>query len=82
MRYDFKSESCFLGVLGYLGLPVVGVLGSDDAEWFWCYSKILMFAFHHLVISGVRFYSYLWLELVPPLILLASLSTPGSPTLS
>jgi hypothetical protein len=35
MRYDFKSESCFSGVLGYLGLAVVGVLGSDDAKWSW-----------------------------------------------
>ena len=31
MRYDCKSASCFLGVLGYPGLVVVGVLGSDDA---------------------------------------------------
>ncbi|KRY62761.1 hypothetical protein T4D_6518, partial [Trichinella pseudospiralis] len=30
MRYDFKYESCFSGVLGYPGLTVVGVLGSDD----------------------------------------------------
>jgi hypothetical protein len=43
-------------------------------------SKILTFAFHHLVISGVRCPSCLWLELVPPVILLASVSTPGSPT--
>jgi hypothetical protein len=35
MRYDFKSESCFSGVLGYPGLAVVGTLGSDDAEWSW-----------------------------------------------
>jgi hypothetical protein len=35
MRYDFKSESCFLDVLGYPGLAVVGVLGSDDMEWSW-----------------------------------------------
>jgi hypothetical protein len=35
MRYDFKSKFCFSGVLGYPGLVVVGVLGSDDAEWFW-----------------------------------------------
>ena len=35
MRYDFKSESCFLGVLGYPGLVVVGVLGSDDAQCSW-----------------------------------------------
>jgi hypothetical protein len=33
--------------------------------------KILMFAFHHLVISGVSCYSCLWLELVPLMILLA-----------
>ena len=45
-------------------------------------SKILTFAFRHLVISGVRCSSCLWLELVPPVILLASDSTPGSPTLS
>jgi hypothetical protein len=32
MRYEFKSESCFSGVLGYPGLTVVGVLGSDDAK--------------------------------------------------
>ena len=35
MRYDFKSESCFSGVLGYPGLDEVGVLGSDDGEWSW-----------------------------------------------
>ena len=32
MRCDFKSESCFSGVLGYPGLAVVGELGSDDAK--------------------------------------------------
>jgi hypothetical protein len=35
-----------------------------------------------MVISGVSCYSCLWLELVPHVILLASVSTPGSPTLS
>jgi hypothetical protein len=35
MRYDFKCESCFSGVLGYLGLAVVDVLGSDDAQCSW-----------------------------------------------
>ena len=41
MRCDFKSESCFSGVLWYLGLTVVGELGSDDAKepWF----LVLMF---------------------------------------
>ena len=45
-------------------------------------SKILTFAFRHLVISGVRCSSCLWLELVPPVILLASVSTPENPTLT
>ena len=31
MKYDFKSSSCFSGVLGYPGLAVVGELGSDGA---------------------------------------------------
>ena len=44
--------------------------------------KILMFAFCHLVMSDVRYSSCLWLQLVPPVILLASVSTPGIPTLS
>ena len=35
MRYDFKSESYFLGVLGYPGLIVLGILDSDDAKWSW-----------------------------------------------
>jgi hypothetical protein len=35
MRYNFKPDSCFLGVSGYPGLAEVGVLGSDDGEWFW-----------------------------------------------
>jgi hypothetical protein len=30
MRYDFKSESCFSGVLGYPGLAVVGVRGGSE----------------------------------------------------
>ena len=41
-------------------------------------SKILVFAFCYLVISGVRCSSSLWLGLVPPVILLASVSIPGS----
>jgi hypothetical protein len=35
MRCDFNSESCFSGVLGYLGLAVVGDLGCDDAKQPW-----------------------------------------------
>jgi hypothetical protein len=61
--------------------------GGHTGFW-WCrmvlvsVSKILMFAFCHLENSGVRCSSCLWLELVPPVLLLASVSTPGSPTLS
>jgi hypothetical protein len=35
MRYDFKSVSCFSGVLGYPEL-VVGVLGSDGSDHAQC----------------------------------------------
>jgi hypothetical protein len=42
---------------------------------------MLNFAFGHLLISGVSCYSCLWLEPVPPVILLASVSSPGSPAL-
>jgi hypothetical protein len=45
-------------------------------------SKILKFAFCHLFISGVSCYSCLWLELVPLMILLASISRPGRLALS
>jgi hypothetical protein len=84
MSYDFKSKSCFSGVLGYLGLAVLGLLSSDDAKWSWflSVSKILMFASYHLIISGVRCSVCLCLKLVPLVILLPSVSTPWSPTLS
>jgi hypothetical protein len=45
-------------------------------------SKILTFVFSHLLISGVSCYSCLWLEIVPPVILLASISRPGRLDLS
>ena len=44
MIFDFKSESCFSGVLGDPGLTQVGVLGSDDGEWAW----FLLVRFLHL----------------------------------
>jgi hypothetical protein len=40
-------------------------------------SKILTFTFRHLVMSGVSCYSCLWLEIVPLVILLASISDLG-----
>jgi hypothetical protein len=61
--------------------------GVSTGFW-WCrmvlisISKIFMFSFHHLVIYGIRCSSCLWQELVPPVNLLVSVSTPGSPTLS
>jgi hypothetical protein len=45
-------------------------------------SKILTFAFSHLVISGVSCYSCLCLEIVPLVILLPSNSRPGILALS
>jgi hypothetical protein len=41
-----------------------------------------MFAFRHLVISEASCYSCLWLELVPQVTLLASISRPGRLALS
>jgi hypothetical protein len=32
MKWDYRSEFCFSGVLGYPELDVVGVLGSDFAK--------------------------------------------------
>ena len=45
-------------------------------------SRILTFAFRHLVISEASCYSCLWLELVPQVILLASISRPWRLALS
>jgi hypothetical protein len=44
MQYDFISESSFSCVLGYPGLTVMSVLGSDDAQWSW----FLIVRFLHL----------------------------------
>jgi hypothetical protein len=44
MRDDFKSVSCFSGVLGYPGHAVVGVVCSDDAQCSW----FLLVRFLHL----------------------------------
>ena len=32
MRSDFRSESCFSGVMVYPGFAMMGELGSDDAK--------------------------------------------------
>jgi hypothetical protein len=82
MRYDFKFKPCFFGCVGVSRTHSLG-----SAGFWWCLvflvsvSKILMFAFHHLITSDITCYNCLWLELVPPLILFGSVSTSGSPTL-
>ena len=82
-EYYFKSEYSFSGVLG---VSRTCCSGSTELWWYWVVllsvSKSLKFSFHHLVISAVRCSSCLWLVLVPPVILLATVSTPGSWTLS
>jgi hypothetical protein len=73
-------------LVGYVGVSRIHY--GRGAGFWWCckvlvsVSKILTFAFRHLLISGVRCSSCLWLGLVPLVILLPSVSTPGSPTLS
>ena len=55
--------------------------GSAEFWWWWAVlvsvSKILTFAFCHLVFSWASCYSCFWLELVPQVIMLASISRPG-----
>jgi hypothetical protein len=57
MRCDFKSESYFSDMLGYLGLDVVGKLVSDDARYPCVYlAYVLALASRHLVISCVSWF--------------------------
>jgi hypothetical protein len=53
MTRDYRSESCFSGVLDYPGLTVFGELGSDGAKWHW----FLLLMFFCLPLS-------IWLSLV------------------
>jgi hypothetical protein len=34
IQWNFRPVSCFSDVWGYLGLVVMGELGSDGAKWF------------------------------------------------
>jgi hypothetical protein len=69
-------------------LGIQDSLCGDHSGFWWCWmvlgsvSMILGFAFCHLVISGVRCSSCLWLDLISPVILGASVSTAGSSALS
>jgi hypothetical protein len=62
MKWEFRSEFWFIGVLGYPGFAVVRELGSDVAKSNW----FLLFMFLHLVISGIIWPPCLWLEPVFP----------------
>ena len=53
MRLDFSSEFCFSVVLVYLGLDVMGELGSDDPKLHW----VLLLMFLCLLLT-------IWLSLV------------------
>jgi hypothetical protein len=61
---------------------------GGSAGFWWCWVLLLSvstfhkFAFCHLAIPDTSCFSCLWLELVPPVTLLASVSTPRIPTLS
>jgi hypothetical protein len=77
MRYAFKSRSSFLGVLACPGLGKVGVVDSDDGEWSWFLLVGSYVYLCHLVISGVSWFSCLWLEIVPLVFLLVFISRPG-----
>jgi hypothetical protein len=60
MRWNFKSESCFSGVLEYPGITVVGTLGFDDAlVALVSVPYVVALAFPHLDISGVSWSCYL-----------------------
>jgi hypothetical protein len=65
---------------GCVVVPRTGCGGSAGFWWWWVVlvsvSKIVMFTFHHLVISWFSCYSCLWLELVPQVIMLAYISRP------
>lgn len=47
MRWKFKSQSCFSGVLWYSGLAVGGERGYDCAKWHW----FLFHMFLHLPVT-------------------------------
>ena len=59
MTWEFRSESCFIGVLGYPGLSMAGELVFV--------AYVLVLVSHHLVISGVNWPHCLWLEPAPPM---------------
>jgi hypothetical protein len=71
---------------GFVGVSRTGWGGSAGFWWWWVVlvsvSKILTFAFRHLVISGVSCYSFLWLDLVPQVFMFNSISRPGRLALS
>ena len=64
--HDLKHGECF-----------AYEVGIAEFWWWWLVLVSVTFAFCHLLISGVSCYSCLWLEIVPLMMLLASISRPG-----
>ena len=79
------SEWIWTLLFGCGGVSRTRLGGSAGFWWWWevliSISKVLTFAFDHLVISGIS-YSFLWLEPVPSVILLASVCSARCPSLS
>jgi hypothetical protein len=73
-------------LFGCVGVSMTDWGGRAGFRWWWAVLvsviKILTFAFRHLVISAISCNSCLLLDLIPPVILLASVNSPSSPALS
>ena len=52
MKSDFRSISCFSGVMVYLGLAMVGGFCSDDVVTLVSVASVLMLASCHLIIPS------------------------------
>jgi hypothetical protein len=62
MRSDFRSMSCFSGVMVYPGLAMVVEFGSDDAKYPWFLLLLFLplpLATCHLIISSAYFPQYI-----------------------
>jgi hypothetical protein len=56
MKSDFRSMSCFSGVMVYPGLTIVEEFGFDDAV---SVASFLMLVFCHLIISSACYPQYI-----------------------
>jgi hypothetical protein len=69
MISNFRTISCFSGVMVYPGLALIEEFASVTLVSF---ASVFTLAFHHLIISSVPCLLYIWLEPVLPLILVES----------